>query len=155
MIKAPYHITQLCKKMQLVLIILACTSLNIAIGQSSNGMITPFSIQGDFGSGFVGDIVVSEDSGFVNTLSIVAGNGVTVSVIDESDNAVQFEIYPNPTSEILTIHSTDSIDFVEIVNTRGQVVLTAKKEAIDISHLQTGVYHLSINRQSTLTFIKQ
>ena len=118
-------------------------------------MITPFSIQGDFGSGFVGDIVVSEDSGFVNAVSIVAGNGVTVNVVEELSAATRFKIYPNPTSETLTIQSDEPINLVEVINTAGQVLLTSKHQAIDISQLQNGIYHLWINKQSTLSFIKQ
>ena len=72
------------------------------------------------------------------------------------------DIYPNPVSHLLYIHSTTSINQVEIYNTTGQklkhVVYNSKNKSLDLKHLPNGIYHLTIRNSSglfTKTFIKQ
>ena len=65
----------------------------------------------------------------------------------ELENA-ELSVYPNPTAGILNIVHSKSIDKIKIINTQGQVVYHTKAEsnpiAIDISHLNTGVFTLKI-----------
>jgi hypothetical protein len=61
----------------------------------------------------------------------------------------QLEIYPNPTTQFITIRSTNmlAIKDVEIYNVNGKIVLTTKivSGQIDLSNLKSGFYFLKVN----------
>lgn len=55
-----------------------------------------------------------------------------------------FIVYPNPTTERITIQS-NNITNVNIMDEFGRVVLTSKSNTIDVSNLSNGIYMLQIN----------
>jgi len=59
--------------------------------------------------------------------------------------AINFQIYPNPTKDVLTITSTHQILKVEVFNSLGQNVMVAhNKTSINISSLQSGLYYVKV-----------
>ena len=77
----------------------------------------------------------------------------------ELDN--YFNLYPNPTSNELTIHLKQAIEInsIQIYNTIGQLVQvqTGNASKVDVSNLKTGNYFIKINTSSgysTSQFIK-
>ncbi len=68
-----------------------------------------------------------------------------------AQNAVvsQFNVYPNPASDILNIESNFNITSVRIMNCFGQIVidqaLAVKKATINISGLSEGLYFVEVN----------
>lgn len=77
-------------------------------------------------------------------------------------NGIDFNIYPNPTENILNvvIESTDAFD-VQVINLAGQVILTEKVKGtatIDVSELTAGFYTINFvgnNGTATTRLIKQ
>ncbi len=76
---------------------------------------------------------------------------ITSSGVNEiNDNNKLFEIYPNPTTNYLTLKYFDSnhFDNLQIINFMGQVVMKIKStssstiENIDVSNLSNGVYYI-------------
>ena len=72
-----------------------------------------------------------------------------------------FRIYPNPTTNTLTIENQDTIDSVSIFNLLGQEVLKNSTsnltETINVSDLQTGIYVVkvsSLGASSSQKFVK-
>ncbi len=57
-----------------------------------------------------------------------------------------FNIYPNPTSDILNISLENNLvlEHVTIYNNLGQVVKTATENVIDVSHLAKGLYFVEV-----------
>lgn len=69
-------------------------------------------------------------------------------------------IYPNPTSSILTISSTEKINGINITNTLGQMIYEQQckgKEQVEmnIAHLPCGVYMVRVNGVHVKRFLKQ
>lgn len=122
--------------------------------QSSIGMVTPFSISDENGSAFIGDLMISDESGFVNSIVITAQQGTVVS-IDDINSEAHITIFPNPSSETIQIDTDIHVELVEIYDARGQMIQSTTASQIDITELPNGVYHLAINKESSLTFIKQ
>ncbi len=73
------------------------------------------------------------------------------------------QLYPNPTSSELNIHSGVAMDFVQVVDLTGKVVLesntiNSESYTVDASMLNPGVYVLRVFGQQTTTnksFVKQ
>ncbi|MGV0924786.1 T9SS type A sorting domain-containing protein [Empedobacter tilapiae] len=55
-------------------------------------------------------------------------------------NKVNFDIFPNPTTEIITINSNGKISSSILYNTNGEVVLRSNNKQINISSLPKGIY---------------
>ena len=68
-----------------------------------------------------------------------------------------FNIYPNPTKNILNIKSDNTIDKVEIIGINGITISTfkpySKKFSTSVLHLDNGMYFIKINGITTKKFI--
>lgn len=91
--------------------------------------------------------MLSEDGGTTWTpldgesIFFVAGECETLGVSDLA--SVDFDYYPNPVNEVLTIQSQVTIKSVDVYNLMGQVVLkssTISNGKIDLSALNSGIY---------------
>jgi len=60
--------------------------------------------------------------------------------IEEHENKSNFEIWPNPANEMITIESSTSIITIDIIDISGNLNFTTTQKEIDISHLLPGVY---------------
>jgi thiol-disulfide isomerase/thioredoxin len=74
-------------------------------------------------------------------------------------NNQPFTIYPNPTTQTLTITSSDKITTVGIYSLIGQVMHTQQYNTstaqLDVADLPAGVYILKINESEVRRFVKQ
>jgi len=88
---------------------------------------------------------------------------VTTNSLAVSDfNAINVSLFPNPTSDNITIESDKHITDVLIYNTLGQTVKSASPQAtnfsVETSYLNSGVYFINLKTDTaskTLKFIKQ
>ena len=99
----------------------------------------------------------------VSTKNCPATSWITVTAtlgIDDI-NALQANLYPNPTSRFLNIESPETISLVEVFNTVGQQVILRQANSnslqLDLGSLATGSYTLRIlgenGQQTTRRFI--
>ena len=65
-----------------------------------------------------------------------------------------FIVYPNPTTERITIQS-NNVNNVSLMDEFGRVVLTSKSNTIDVSNLSNGVYILRINNTTKKIIIRK
>lgn len=78
----------------------------------------------------------------------------------ESFDKTEFELYPNPVNDYLTVKSNETtISSIKIYNTLGQVVLSMENKntlmrTIDVSNLNTGMYYILLNGNTSKKFIK-
>ena len=88
---------------------------------------------------------------------------VTTNSLAVSDfNAINVSLFPNPTSDNITIESDKHITDVLIYNTLGQTVKSVSPQAtnfsVETSYLNSGVYFINLKTDTaskTLKFIKQ
>ena len=88
---------------------------------------------------------------------------VTTNSLAVSDfNAINVSLFPNPTSDNISIKSDKHITDVLIYNTLGQTVKSASPQAtnfsVETSYLNSGVYFINLKTDTaskTLKFIKQ
>ena len=88
---------------------------------------------------------------------------VTTNSLSVSDfNAINVSLFPNPTSDNISIKSDKHITDVLIYNTLGQTVKSASPQAtnfsVETSYLNSGVYFVNLKTDTaskTLKFIKQ
>ncbi len=78
---------------------------------------------------------------------------------NESFNASEFAIYPNPTSNILNLKGLDNSDFsIQIVDMQGRILTTDfnmdGSGSMDVSTLASGLYHLIISNENRIIAIK-
>lgn len=92
--------------------------------------------------------VVSTGADFTNS-HFVGGFVSVTELVDEN-----FIVYPNPTTEKITIQS-NSIRNVSVMDEFGRVVLTSKSNTIDVSNLSNGVYILKINNTTKKIIIRK
>jgi uncharacterized surface protein with fasciclin (FAS1) repeats len=118
-------------------------------------------------------VTINADGVFINesqviVADIVTDNGV-VHVIDAvlvpttlglaSAQPANFEIFPNPASDIVTIRSEVAFEEVRILDLNGRLVKTSavngdKVAVLNVSDLNSGVYFLEIRNAEGTTFQK-
>lgn len=88
---------------------------------------------------------------------------VTVAMVMglEDQAFIGFEYYPNPVNDIITLSNTTDIETVTVYNLLGSKLLQKPvkglKAEVDLSHLQEGVYLMTVssnNKQKTIRIIK-
>jgi trimeric autotransporter adhesin len=103
-----------------------------------------------------GNLYISD---FYNNVIRVVGNAVTYVRPVAAYGSLEFNIYPNPASEQLTIASTDNITSIAITNLLGQTVYrrryNSSKVQLDVADLPAGVYLIRINGTEVRKFVKQ
>ena len=71
-------------------------------------------------------------------------------------SASKFNIYPNPTSDILNISGDESVAFLQVFDANGKQLITQKdSNSVDVSSLPIGVYFMKLNNKETVKFIKK
>ena len=70
----------------------------------------------------------------------------------QSSKLSEFTLYPNPVRSILTIDEIMGIFTTKIYSSIGQLVYTSTNvKQIDVSYLNDGMYHLSIEKEGEVT----
>ncbi len=64
------------------------------------------------------------------------------------NNSDSFSIFPNPTTDILTIKSGNDLENISIFNMQGQQVLSSQSPTIDVSLLPIGIYILKAKTEN-------
>lgn len=103
----------------------------------------------------------------------IAGNEVITSIeyrdiylgLDAGieENAITFDLYPNPSTDVLNIVSSSAMNQLNVVDLYGKIVRSEKMFGqgmafIEVETLETGTYMLELQTEdgiSTKTFIKQ
>lgn len=110
--------------------------------------------------------MLSEDAGATWTpleaesIFFVAGECETLGVSDLP--SVDFNYYPNPVNEVLTIQSQETVTAIEVYNLLGQIALnssTISQGKIDLGTLDSGIYLLKATfeggQTGTLKIVKK
>lgn len=63
---------------------------------------------------------------------------------EEQEQALQVQMYPNPTSKTLHIHSTHAVLTIVLQDMQGNVRLTSTGSVMDVSQLSTGLYLVEV-----------
>ena len=98
---------------------------------------------------FAGDIDGDGDTDVVsashddNKVAWFENSTITIG-IDENE-LLSFSVYPNPTSDILTIQSGTTFTRIEIYNQAGQLIISKSNlDKIDVSELNQGLYFIKV-----------
>ena len=79
----------------------------------------------------------------INLSSFSASSGVGIS---ENISKNTFNVYPNPSSGLVTVSSDENLDKIEVLNIHGQKVYSREASErnikFDLSHLQKGIYFI-------------
>ena len=96
-------------------------------------------------------------TGAIAYINKIVNNVVTSSV--KLENATEFQVYPNPSSEYITISNGDNTDDFEIIDNVGRLVLKVSvqnQDIISVSDLQNGVYYIKkVSDNKVKIFVKQ
>ncbi len=83
----------------------------------------------------------------------------STSLASDLSSHISLEIYPNPASSILNISANSSLDYFEIFNIHGDIILSGKIDSgdvsIDVSHLNNGTYIMRTYSEKRLNGIKK
>ncbi|NHN26655.1 T9SS type A sorting domain-containing protein [Flavobacterium jejuense] len=66
-----------------------------------------------------------------------------------------FEVYPNPTSSLLFIHTNEEISSMAIYSLDGKLVIATKENEADVSNLQNGLYLIKVTTNQNKVGIKK
>ncbi len=131
-----------------------CVVPCLLVGQDLLGKITPASASNNVSTFYMSDLVIAEDVGTfaaITTLSL----GTFVNVTEINDAQSQFKVSPNPTTDLISISSYDSIETLRIFDINGKIVYEGNASHIDVTGLRSGTYIVQVNNKNALTFIKQ
>ncbi len=95
----------------------------------------------------------------VLTVTDYANNSSTcIAIVDVKINlhGENFVCYPNPTKDLISIESLNSISKIQVFSNLGTLLFEVKDdEKVDISHLSNGVYFLHIVDENGTTETKK
>ncbi|WP_373708064.1 T9SS type A sorting domain-containing protein [Kaistella sp.] len=104
---------------------------------------------------FIGGIGVNFGEGDAKGFLIkLPGANLGSQEVVKSD---KISVYPNPVRDVVTIKSSDKIEFAEVYSTSGQLVFSSKnvvENKINLSVLTKGVYILKVKTNKGLQTIK-
>jgi hypothetical protein len=107
---------------------------------------TNYSVTGTDVNGCENNAVVTQ------TVNLCAG----INQLTNSNNAMT--LFPNPSSSILTIQTTEEIKAVYIFNTLGDLVRTENTNTFSVEQLSSGIYMIHVKTEkgiNTLRFIRE
>lgn len=100
----------------------------------------------------LGDIAISDQSGFLGTTS-VSIFGINVSTVETLNQDII--VYPNPANNAITIKGLKDGTDIKITDFYGNKILHAELgKPLDISRLLSGIYFIMIEGNNTLKFEK-
>jgi len=66
----------------------------------------------------------------------------------------KFQIFPNPTRDVLHIKGNNTFSNYKILTLEGQVIMNGFGNRIDVSSLNAGIYFISYNQKGFKRFLK-
>lgn len=112
------------------------------------GLITS-SVPTSFESGFAINMMRSTQNCFDATALRLKGNpneGVVTNL------KLEGSLFPNPAQNEITLKINASINNIEILDSRGRLVLVSKQKTIDISRLSSGIYFVKVITETGALF---
>lgn len=91
--------------------------------------------------------------GYIPVSLYLQAESGSLSVTDVSQN--RFKMYPNPTSGLVTIESTEALKKVAVYNTLGQEVWKGTTTTLELSGLDQGVYVVQIEFENGQTITRK
>ena len=70
----------------------------------------------------------------------------TVAAVN-SNNLINFNVYPNPANDVINIQTENSIKNVAIYNILGKLVYTNNVETVNVSNLDAGIYLIKVETE--------
>lgn len=108
----------------------------------ANGLLTAIT------NGAVEVIATANDGSGVTGSATITISNQSVGI---EENTVAFYLTPNPTNGIVMIQSDYKVEFVQVLNTLGQEVISTKQTSFDLSNLTNGVYFVTVNANGKLS----
>lgn len=97
-------------------------------------------------SGTITNLKIDEANWIVNDGGNMVFDAGLIGI--EEINQLELNIYPNPTEDLLNITANSTINFIELVDNRGRIVVRKTPQnnntLVDISDFERGVYFLNI-----------
>jgi len=78
----------------------------------------------------------------IDQIKTATSNGIAVN-----NKNINLDIFPNPASERIFIHSDKSIESVTIIDLSGRIIINTDKTDINISNLQSGSYVIQLSTE--------
>ncbi|NOQ73522.1 MAG: T9SS type A sorting domain-containing protein [Crocinitomix sp.] len=97
-------------------------------------------------------VVVQDDIGCTESLDVVVGSSVSVDQLEK----LALSIYPNPTTDLLTIEFEGSYNY-ELVTVNGDILFTGtakNKQTLSLEDQASGVYFLKVTSNNITEVIK-
>jgi protein subunit release factor A len=66
------------------------------------------------------------------------------AAISEIANSISVNVFPNPTSGLITIETNDLIEEIVLMSANGQMITRTTEKTVDLTNLPSGVYFLNI-----------
>ncbi|MFC6267957.1 T9SS type A sorting domain-containing protein [Frigoriflavimonas asaccharolytica] len=102
---------------------------------------------------------VANSNSYDNLLVTYSTLAQALSTQDVKAATIAFNVYPNPTSDILNIETSDKIKAISIFDMAGRKMdVSVKENSVDVRNLETGSYLINIETAkgtSTEKFIKK
>ncbi len=96
-------------------------------------------------SGFYEVLIVDGNNCMISENVIIKNQEINVATVEEMSKN-EFEIYPNPATDVITINTNKIIDEVTFTNLNGQNInIKVENQKANISMLPAGVYIITIN----------
>jgi len=89
-------------------------------------------------------------------IEVYGREATSLSVKENEPYVNKFTIYPNPTSQSLTINGNDDVNSIVIFDSNAKTLLKEENtKSVDVSELSAGTYFVRINNKETFRFIKK
>jgi hypothetical protein len=90
-------------------------------------------------------------------LSGTSSNWGSETLNTKQFNTSAFKVYPNPTTDLITVSGLEPIENLKIVDFMGRTVMENNDSSnnFSVANLNSGVYFLIINQDQTVKFIKK
>ncbi|WP_203256432.1 T9SS type A sorting domain-containing protein [Hyunsoonleella ulvae] len=86
------------------------------------------------------------------SFNISIANSLSTTTFTNAD----VRVYPNPTNDVINIHSNKSFDTLELYNIQGKKIISVKSQnKLSIGSLESGIYILKIKSQQNKQVVKR
>ena len=102
--------------------------------------------------------VISHYMNDVVNEQVVIPDAKTGTGVAELTSSIGMEVFPNPTSGLLSVNTSVDVEFIAIVNLSGETVLSSTSTQLDVSALDAGVYFVLATTEDGIAasqFIKE